>query len=169
MSKTSVSWQELSNRLSIQKEIVFFKKRLQKMNKKNKLKSLISSLSVFTSVLNVDKSCWLICSHHYDTYSYKMVCYNNANVRICNRHNMFVGKIRKVSNQQVATIGVKGHHPSGVGAVKWIWRDDSGKLHEYLVEDVLFFPQPPINILSITCFARQLNDLTGTGINTQKL
>ena len=40
---------------------------------------------------------------------------------------------------KVATIGGKGHQPSGIGTVKWIWRDDSVKSHEYLVEDVLFF------------------------------
>ena len=61
------------------------------------------------------------------------------------------------------------HQPSGIGTVRWIWRDDSGKSYEYLVEDALFSPQSPINILSVTCFARQLNDLTGTGIDTIQL
>ena len=98
-----------------------------------------------------------------------MVCENSANVHICNRHNMFVGEIRKFSNKQVATIGSKGHHNSGIDTAKRIWRDDSGKLHDYLVEDVLLFPQSKIYILIVTCFARQLNDMAGTGINTQKL
>ena len=98
-----------------------------------------------------------------------MICDNCANVHVCNRRNIFVGEIRKVSNQQVATIKGKGYQPSGNGTVKWIWRDDSGKFHEYLVEDVLFLPQSQITILSVTCFARQLNNLTGTGINTQQL
>ena len=78
---------------------------------------------------------------------------------------MFVGETRKCTNQGVATIGGKGHQPSGIGTVCWIWRDDSGKLHEYLVEDALFSSQSSINILSVTCFSRQLNDLTGTGID----
>ena len=82
---------------------------------------------------------------------------------------MFVGEIRKVSNQQVATIGGKGHQPSGIGTVKWIWRDDSKESHEYFVEDVLLFTQYPINILSVNCFVRQLNDLMGTGIDMKKL
>ena len=82
---------------------------------------------------------------------------------------MFVGEIRKVSNQQVATIGGKGHQTSDIDKFKWIWRDDSGKFHDYLVEDVLCFPQYSINILSVTCFAQQLNDLTGTDIYTEKL
>ena len=33
----------------------------------------------------------------------------------------------------------------------------------------VIFPQSPINILSVTCFARQLNDLTGTGIDMNQL
>ena len=82
---------------------------------------------------------------------------------------MFVGEIRKCTNQGVATIGGKGHQTSGIGTVRWIWRDDSGKSHEYLVKDALFSPQSPINIISVICFARQLNDLTGTGIDTKQL
>ena len=98
-----------------------------------------------------------------------MVCDNRVNVHICNKQNMFVGEIRKCTNQVVATIGGKSHQPSGIGTARWIWREDSGKSHEYLVEDALFSPQSPINILSMTCFARQLNDLTGNGIDTKQL
>ena len=147
----------------------FKNRRHWKKNEKNKLKSPISLLSAFTSVLNVDERCLSRDTLHYETYSSTMVCDNSANVHICNRRKMFVGEIRKVSNKQVATIGVKWHQPSGIGIVKWIWRDDPGKSHEYLVEDVLLFPQSPINILSVTCFARQFNDMTGTDINTNKL
>ena len=82
---------------------------------------------------------------------------------------MYVGEIRKFKIQGVATIGGKGRHPSGIGTVCWIWRDNSGKSHEYLVEGALFFPQSLINILSVTCFARQLKYLTGTGIDTKQL
>ena len=103
------------------------------------LKSPIFFLSVFTSVLNVDGRCRSRDRLHYDTDSSTMVYDNSVNVHICNWHNMFVGEIRKVSNQQVATIGGKGHHPSGIGTFKCIWRDDSGKSQEYLVEDVYIF------------------------------
>ena len=98
-----------------------------------------------------------------------MVCGNSVNVRICNRGNIFVDEILKVSNQHVATIGGKGLQSSGIRTVKQILRDDSRKSHKYLVEDVLFFPQSLINIMSITYVARQLNDLTGTGIYTKQL
>ena len=98
-----------------------------------------------------------------------MVCDNSANVHICNKQNMFVGEIRKCTNQGGDAIVCKGHQPSGIGTVRWIWRDNSGKSHEYFVEDALFFPQSPINILRVTCFARKLNDLKGTGIDTKQL
>ena len=123
--------------------------------------------SALTTVLNVDKRVRTRDLLPYDTDSTTMVRDNSANVHICNKRNMFVWEIRKCTNQGVATIVVKGHQPSGIGTVCWMWRDDSGKSHDYLVKDVLFSPHSPINILSVTCFAQQLNDLTGTGIDTK--
>ena len=106
-----------------------------------------------TTVLNVDKRVRTRYLLTYDTDSTTMVCNNSTNVQIYNKQNMFVGEIIKCTNQGVATVGGKGHHPSGIGTVRWIWCDNSGKSHEYLVKDALFFPQSPINILSVTCFA----------------
>ena len=128
-----------------------------------------SSSSAFTTVLNVDKRVRTRDLFPYATDSTTMVCDNSANAHICNKRNMFVGEIRKFTNQCVATIGGKCHQPSGIGTVCWIWRDDSGKSHAYFFKDTLFSPQYPINILSVTCFARKLNDLTGDGIDTKKL
>ena len=113
--------------------------RRKKKNKKKNLNSPISLLSAFASVPNVDERCRSRDTLHYDTDYSTMVCDNSANVHICNQRNIFVGEIRKVSNQQVSTIGGKGNQPSGIGTVKWIWREYPGKLHEYLVEYVLFF------------------------------
>ena len=105
----------------------------------------------------------------WDTDSSSMVCNNSANVHICNNRSMFIGELQSVSNHKVATIGGKGHQPSGIGTVRWTWRDDERKLHEYHIENVLYFPQSPINILSVTAFAKQLNDTEGTGIDTKQL
>ena len=146
------------------KNWIFKKKRSQKKNNKINLKSPISLLSVFTSVLNVDEHCR---SRDF-IMTQILIQWSVTTARIfasVNGATCFC-EIRIVSHQQVATIGVKGHQPSGIITVKCIRRDNSGKLHECLVEDVLFFPQSTINILSITCFSQQLNDLTGTGINT---
>ena len=81
---------------------------------------------------------------------------------------MFVGKINQVGEHKVATIGGKGHTAAGMGTVKWSWRDDTGKLHECLIHEVLYFPMSPINILSVTSFARQSQDKEETGIDTKQ-
>jgi hypothetical protein len=67
----------------------------------------------------------------------------------------------------VATIGGRNTLPSGIGKVKWSWSDDNGKKHEYTLEKVYYFPQSPVNILSIIEFAQQLKDEEGTGIDTK--
>ena len=128
----------------------------RRINKKRATRSPFVKLfsSALTTVLNVDECVRTRYLLPYETDSTNMVCDNSANVHICNKQNMFVGEIRKCTNQGVATIGGKGHHPSGIGTVRCIWRDNSGKSHEYLVKDELFPPQSPINILNVTCFAR---------------
>ena len=81
---------------------------------------------------------------------------------------MYVSDITPVTMHKVATIGGCGHAPADVGNVRWNWIDDSGVKHTYLVENVLYFPQSPINILSVTEFARQLNNEEGTGVDTKQ-
>ena len=121
------------------------KKGRRKKKEKERVKPMSSSLLGFTSVPNVDERCRSRDMLHFNTDSSTMVCDNSPNNHICNRRDMFVGEIKKVLNQQVATIGGKGHQPSYIGTVQWIWRDDSGKPPSYLVENVLFPPQYPIN------------------------
>ena len=116
---------------------------------------------MFASVLNIDERTSKKGTGSYfsfDSDSSSIICDNSANVSICNDKTMFVGDISKVQSHSVATIGGKGHFASGVGTVRWRWKDDYGSTHEYLVENVLYFPQLPINILSITSFADRLDD-----------
>ncbi len=82
---------------------------------------------------------------------------------------MFVGKIRKLEQHFVATIGGNQNNASGIGTVQWTWKDDSGKSHTFDVKNVLFFPSSPINILSVTELAEQLQDDAGTGITTVRM
>ena len=125
---------------------------------------------MFTSALNVyERSSRLRDAgmFSFDTDSSTIVCDNSANFSICNDKRMFVGDLKQVTKHKVATIGGKGHAPSGLGTVKWRWVDDNGKSHEYLIHDVLYFPQSPINILSVTSFPRQLKEDKGTGMDTK--
>ena len=43
---------------------------------------------------------------------------------------------------------------------------DDGHKHAHTLTDVAYFPNAPVNLLSLTCFAQQLNDEEGTRINT---
>lgn len=128
-----------------------------------------NTTSVFVSVLNIDDKVRDRDSQHIDTDSSVMVCDNSANVYVCNHPNMYVEDLSPVKSHRVVTIGGKGHAPSGIGTIRWSWCDGQGKKHEYLVENVLHFPESPINILSVTEFAKQLDNTEGTDIDTKQL
>ena len=127
-----------------------------------------SSRSAHTIVLNIDEKCGDQPAINFDSDSTTVVCNNSANIHICNDKQHFVDELRPVAQHKVATIGGRGHAPSGIGTVEWTWCDDKGKRHTYRVRNVLFFPQSPINILSVTEFAKQLNDEEGTGVDTKQ-
>ena len=67
---------------------------------------------------------------------------------------MFVGDLKPVTNSAVATIGGTDNIPEGIGTVEWTWRDDDGKVHTYRLDDVYYFPDSPVNLLSVTEFAK---------------
>ena len=125
--------------------------------------------SVFDIVLNIDQRLRKMGGSgmfSFDSNLTRIVCGNSANVSICNTQSMFVGEIRQIHNTKVATIGSKGHPDSSIVTVRWHWKDADGIGYEFLVEDVLYFPQLPINILSIISFACQLKDKDGIEITT---
>ena len=65
----------------------------------------------------------------------------------------------------VETFGGKLNEPAGIGTVKWTRKYDGGAVHTEQLENTLYFPKSPINIMSVTELARQFNDEEGTGID----
>jgi hypothetical protein len=123
--------------------------------------------TVYTSVYNVDdKLTKSNCNSMFDTDADFVVCDNSANTHICNNKAMFV-TFEETTKGMVATIGGKLNRPGGIGTVEWTWKDDTGESHTERLDNVLFFPQSPINIMSVTEFAKQLDDEEGTGIDTK--
>lgn len=121
----------------------------------------------FTSVFNVDDKVKQSNGNVlFDTDADFVVCDNSANTHICNNKDMFVD-FKETTSGMVATIGGKMNRPAGIGTVEWKWKDDNGVKHTQQLERVLYFPQSPINIMSVTEFAKQLNDEDGTGIDTK--
>ena len=96
-----------------------------------------------------------------------VVCDNSATGHICNDRSLFIDELRPVTGEQVMTIGGDDNTPEGVGTVEWSWYDDDGKRHTYRLEEVYYFPQSPVNLLSVTQLARMLNDPEGTEIRTK--
>ena len=94
-----------------------------------------------------------------------MTCANSANVHVCNDKNCFKGELVTEKSYQVATIRDSHNRATAVGTVVWEWKDDKGKLHTFEVKDVLYLLDSPVNILSVTKVADQLDDNHGTGID----
>ncbi len=103
---------------------------------------------------------------NFDSDASLVICDNSANVHVCNNRKMFDNKIRPLQSHAVATIGRSMNESSGIGNVKWRWKDDTGQEHTHIIKNALYFPNSPINILSVTEFANQLKDDNGTGITT---
>ena len=124
---------------------------------------------VFATVCNIDQKVHSLVekSVHFDTDTTFVVCDNSANTHICNDRELFT-ELQPVKDiRYVATIGGRNSKPSGIGTVKWSWLDDNGRKHEYKLDNVYFFPGSPLNILSVTEFAKHLDDSQGTGIDTK--
>ena len=134
---------------------------------KRKKKKRLKEFHVHSTVLNIDKRVQDE-AVSFDTDSSTVICDNSANVHICNDKSMFIGEIGKTNKHYVATIGGQKNAATGMGTVRWKWTDDNGKQHTYEIKDVLYFPSSPVNILSVTGFADQLNDDEGTGIDTKR-
>ena len=103
----------------------------------------------------------------FDTDSYACILDNIANTHIWNNANDFIpGTLRDYTNtEKVITIG-NPSLPKGIGNKQVHWKYDSGKMHSHILTDVLFFPDSPVKITSITKLAHKMNDETGTWIKT---
>ena len=103
----------------------------------------------------------------FDTDGVPCVVDNSANTHIWNdiRH---MTNYKSIGNYNVATIGGENHVANGIGDVTLSWTDDGGKIHHNLLQNVLHFPDSPVNILSVTAFANQLDDDYGTSIKTMR-
>ena len=56
----------------------------------------------------------------------------------------------------MSTIGVKDIIPKGVVAVIWSWTDDEVQLHNKKLNNVLYFPDLKVNILSANALAESI-------------
>ena len=120
---------------------------------------------VHTSVLNIDKR---LQDHSttFETNSSTIICDNSANVHICSSKSMLIVSMCRNDQHYVSTIGGSNNSVSGMGTFRWRWKDDLGKIYTLDIENLLYFPQSPVNIFIITGLADQLKYNDGMGIDT---
>ena len=71
---------------------------------------------------------------------------------------MFTDKIEPIISNGVATIGGKNIITKGIGTVSWSWNDDEKQIHKNQSNNVLYFLDSPVNILSTTALCDSMND-----------
>jgi len=92
---------------------------------------------------------------------------NSATGHVVNDAKFFIQDIEPADNTSVAsTIGKDTQKPLGKATAQIAFKDDDGTTHSLLLQNAYYFPDSPVNILSVTALAHQLEDDTGTWIQT---
>ena len=81
---------------------------------------------------------------------------------------MFTVNIDLILSNGVANIGGKDIISKGIVTVSWSWTDDKGKLHTHKWNNVLYFIDSPLNILSETAMSESMKDDEGTWVRTKR-
>ena len=98
-----------------------------------------------------------------------VVVEKSANSYICKEKGFLVGEICPVNqNSGVGTISGTDFGPSLIGKVEWTWHDNNGQKHTLTLENVLYLPDSPVNILSVTMWADAINYYKGIWILTKR-
>ena len=95
---------------------------------------------------------------------------NSANSHIWNKESDFVpGSIRALNEMSsVATIGGNNFYPTGIGDLNVKIKDDENKISAITLKNVLYFPNSPVNIISVVCLADHFDDDYGTSVLTTR-
>ena len=71
---------------------------------------------------------------------------------------MFNDKIDSIISNGVATIGGKYIIPKVVFTVSWYWTDDEGQMHTKDFNNIIYFTDSSVNILSETTLDESMKD-----------
>ena len=139
--------------------------RFRKLHSKSLRKKVFANVRQLIALeANLDE---LIDDEGFDS---SRLCYvdNCANTHIwSNAEDFEDGSLKPIGKlSSVATIGGSNFYPEKVGRLPLTWKDDSGSSYSIVLDDVLFFPRSPVNILSVTALANQLDDDSGTYVKT---
>lgn len=141
----------------------------------SRFKSLTIALpKVFTTVLSTCEEEMRQAQKNllWDSDSIQVVLDNSATTHIWNKLEHFEqGSISYFDDDDdvgVVTIGSSESRPLGRGCITLQIKDNDGIQQDIHLENVLYFPDSPVNVFGITSYANQINDSDGTWIKTQR-
>jgi len=97
---------------------------------------------------------------NFDSDGIPFVMDNSANCHICTDKTFFTElhlftTMEKEALGSIGTIG-DGAIPEGFGNMRLIWKDDCRVDHEYIINDVFYVPNSPVNLVGVTKFGKQI-------------
>ena len=75
---------------------------------------------------------------------------------------MFNDNIQPIISNVLVTRGGKYIFQKGIVTISWSWTDDEVKLHTNRLNDILYVPDSPVNIISATVLSESVKDYQGT-------
>ena len=157
-----LKWHYPSTKISNKKRTK--NKKLKSPIDKRKHRAYFNVTTAFQSKASVEE---FVKRHMFNFLAIIFVIDNAANVHIANERTMF-HTLRPCTKRCVATIGGTDLVPEGIGTVLVNIKDDEGISSILTLEDVLFFPASPFNLISIACLADQFKDDDNTFIRTAR-
>ena len=111
---------------------------------------------LFTSIVTSEQVETLLKQKDLDPTVKTAVIDNAANAHIWTVKDDFInGTLRYLNqtNATVTTIGGSDFVPKVIGDVKTSWLDDEGVEHTMVLKECLYFPDSPVNVISVTGLA----------------
>ena len=94
----------------------------------------------------------------FDSDGVPFVMDNSANCHICTVKSYFkdLHEFTAAEKKLIGSIGTVGEDamPSRIGNVQLTWIDDKGVNHTYVIENVYYVPNSPVNLIGVTKFGK---------------
>ncbi len=129
----------------------------------------LSNIVLPSSLMQAFSSTSPINSVSFDSDGLTIVLDNSATCHICNNKSLFISPITPIPTSNDIGVDTAGGtvRPIGIGNIRIKWTDDDGLAHQEVIDDVLYFPKSPVNIIGVTKLGMQRNDPEGTHILTK--
>ena len=108
---------------------------------------LLVSKVLLTLTAQPDMSGFADLLQQFDCDSVRWIIDTGSSENVCNNKSLFVGNIKKCTHISIQGVG-GALQAAGYGTVKFRVTDDQGQLHDMVVNNVLYVPSAPANLLS---------------------